>query len=149
MLVIICGKHGNNRSRTEHVTERTQFSKSRSNDLEDIDQAQRSPYATHLLMLVIICNKYGKIPSRTVDATEWTRFSRPRPGALDDIGQAQGSLYVTHHLILVIIFKVKAEKFQKFAKNSNVHVLKKPYNATHPLMIVIICVKYKKIHTEL
>ena len=140
MVVIICDKHGNNRSRTEHVTERTRFSKSRSNDLEDIGQAQRSLYATHLLMLVIICNKYGKSPSRTVDGTEWTRFSRPRPNALDDIGQAQGSLYATQPLILVIIcvkyeknpsrtvyfvFKVKAERFQKFAKNSNVHVLKK------------------------
>ena len=33
MVVIISGKYGNNRSRTENVTERTQFSKSRSNDL--------------------------------------------------------------------------------------------------------------------
>ena len=76
MVVIICGKYGNNRSRTENVTERTRFSKSRSNDLEDIGQGQRSPHATHLLMLVIICvkyglviicAKYGKNPSRTVD----------------------------------------------------------------------------------
>ena len=36
MVVIICGKYGNNRSRTENVTEWTRFSKSRSNDLEDI-----------------------------------------------------------------------------------------------------------------
>ena len=36
MVVIICGKYGNNRSRTENITERTRFSKSRSNDLEDI-----------------------------------------------------------------------------------------------------------------
>ena len=60
MVVIICGKYGNNRSGTENVTERTRFSNSRSNDLEDIGQGQRSSHATHLLMLVIICIKYRK-----------------------------------------------------------------------------------------
>ena len=69
------GKYGNNRSRTENVTERktlerTRFSKSRSNDIEDIGQGQRSSHATHLLMPVIICTKYGKDPSRTVGLTE-------------------------------------------------------------------------------
>ena len=132
MVVIICGKYGNNRSRTENVTERTRFLKSRSNDLEDIGQGQRSSHATHLLMPMILCSKYGKNPSRTVDATERTRFSRPRPNDLQDIGQGQRTLYTTHLLILVVIcakygnnpsrtgkkiFKVKAEKFQKFAKN--------------------------------
>ena len=39
-------------------------------------------------------------------------------------------------------FKVKA---QKFAKNSNFQIMKKKkLNATHPLMIVISCAKYKK-----
>ena len=103
MVVITCGKYGNNRSRTENITERTRFSTSRSNDLEYIGQGQRSSHATHLLMLVIICIKYGKNPSRTVDATERTRFSRPRPNDLEDIGQGQRSLYATHPLILVII----------------------------------------------
>ena len=103
MVVIICGRYGNNRSRTENVTERTRFSKSRSNDLKDIGQGQRSPHATHLLMLMIICANYGKNPSRTVDATERTRFSRPRPNDLEDISQGQRSLYATHPLILVII----------------------------------------------
>ena len=103
MVVIICGKYGNNQSRTENVTERTRFSKSRLNDLEDIGQGQRSSHVTHLLMLVIICIKYGKNPSRTVDATERTRFSRPRPNDLEDIGQGQMSLYATHPLKLVII----------------------------------------------
>ena len=143
MVVIICGKYGNNRSRTENVTERTRFSNSRSNDLEDIGQGQRSSHATHLLMLVIICIKYRKNPSRTVDATERTWFSRPRPNDLEDIGQGQNSLYATHPLLLVLIcakhgknpsrtvdffFKVKAKKFQKFVKNSNLQILKK--NAT-------------------
>ena len=103
MVVIICAKYGNNRFRTENVTERTRFSISRSNDLEDIRQGQRSSHATHLLMLVIICIKYGKNPSRTVDATERTRFSRPRPNDLEDLGQGQRSLYATHPIILVII----------------------------------------------
>ena len=101
--MIICGKYENNRSRTENVTERTRFSKSRSNNLGDIGQGQGSSHATHLLMLVIICIKYGKNPSRTVDATERTRFSRPRPNDLEKIGQGQRSLYATHPLILVII----------------------------------------------
>ena len=82
MVVIICGQYGNNRSRTENVTEQTRFSKSKSNDREDIDQGQRSLYATHPLILVIMCAKHGKNPSRTVD----------------------------------FFLKVKAEKFQKFAK---------------------------------
>ena len=103
MVVITCGKYGNNRCRTENVTEPTRFSKSRSNDLEDIGQGQTSSHATHLLMLVIICIKYGKNPSRTVDATERTQFSRPRPNDLEDIGQGERSLYATHPLILVII----------------------------------------------
>ena len=93
----------NNRSRTENVTERTRFSKSRSNDLEDIGQGQRSSHATHLLMLEIICTKYGKNPSRTVDATERTRFSRSRPNDLEDMGQGQRSSHATHLLMLVII----------------------------------------------
>ena len=148
MVEIICGKYGNNRCRTEKVTERTRFSKSRSNDLEDIGQGQRSSHATHLLMLVIICIKYGKNPSRTVDATERTWFSRPRPNDLEDIGQGQRSLYATHPLMLVIIcakhgknpsrtvdfaLKVKAKKFQKFAKNSNLQILKKR-NTWHTLL---------------
>ena len=103
MVVIICGKYGNNRSRTENITERTRFSKSRSNDLEDIGQGQRSSHATHLLILVIICIKYGKNPSRTVDATERTRFSKSRLNDLEYIGQGQRSSHATHLLMLVII----------------------------------------------
>ena len=114
--------------------------KTRSNDLEDIGQGQRSSHVTHLLMLVIICTTYGNNPSGTVDATERTQFSRPRPNDLEDKGQGQRSLYETHALILVIIcatygnnpsrtvdffFKVEAEKFKKFAKNSNFQILKK------------------------
>ena len=67
MLVIICTKYGKNPSRTEDATERTRFSRSRPNDLENIGQGQRSLYATHPLILVIICAKYGKNTSRTVD----------------------------------------------------------------------------------
>ena len=73
MIVIICAKYKKNPFKTVDATERTRFSKSRSNDLEDIGQGQRSSHATHLLMLVIICTKYGKNPSWTVDATGRTR----------------------------------------------------------------------------
>ena len=103
MIVIICAIYRKNPSRTVVATERTRFSKSRPNDLEDIGQGQKSSNATHPLMLLMICTKYGKNPSRTGDATERTRFSRPRPNDLKDIGQGQRSLYVTHTLILVII----------------------------------------------
>ena len=143
MVVIICGKHGNNRSRTENVTERTRFSKSRSNDLEDIGQGQRSSHVTHLLMLVIICTKYGKNPSRTVDAIEWTRFSRSRPNDLENISHGQRSLYATHLLILVIIcaiygknpsrtvdffFQGQGRKISKICQ-----ILKKKRNTRHTL----------------
>ena len=109
MIVIICAKYKKNPSTTVDATERTRFSKSRSNDLKDIGQGQRSSHATHLLMLVIIFTKYGKNPSGTVDATERTRFSRSRPNDLEDIGQGQRSLHATHPLILVII----CDKYRK------------------------------------
>ena len=148
MVVIICAKYGNNWSRTENFTERTRFSKSRSNNLADIDQGQRSSHATHLLMLVIICTKYGKNPSRTVDATERTRFSRSRPNDLENIGQGQRSLHATHALMLMMIcakygknasrivdffFKVSAEKLEKFAKNWNFRICYK-LNTRHTLL---------------
>ena len=77
--------------------------KTRSNDLEDIGQGQRSWHATHLFMLVIIRTNYGKNPCRTVDATERTRFSRSRPNDLENIGQDQRSLHATHPLIPMVI----------------------------------------------
>ena len=67
MLVIICIKYGKNPSRTIDATERTRFSRSRPNDLENIGQGQRSLHATHPLMLMMICAKYGKNTSRIVD----------------------------------------------------------------------------------
>ena len=156
MVVIICGKYGNNQSRTENATERTQFSKSRSNDLEDIGQGQRSSHATHLLMLVIICTKCGKNPSRTVDATERTRFSRPRPNDLEDIGQGQRSSYATHPLILVIICATYGKNpsrtvhffFQgqgrKICQKLRFSDSEKNVTRDTPSMIVLICAKYKK-----
>ena len=147
MIVIVCGKYGNNRSRTENVTERTWFSQSRSNDLEDIGQGQRSSHARHLLMLVIICTKYGKNPSWTVDATEQTWFSRSRPNDLENICQGQRSLHATHPLMLMMIcakygkngsrsvdyfFKVKAQKLEKFAKIWNFRIFYK-LNMQHTL----------------
>ena len=73
MIVIICATYKKNPFRTVDVTERTRFSMSRLNDLEDIGQGQRSSHAAHPLMLLIICTKYGKNPSWTVDATGRTR----------------------------------------------------------------------------
>ena len=149
MLVITCTKYRKNPSRTIDTTERTQFSRSRPNDLEDIGQGQRSSHATHLLMLVIICTKYGKNPSGTVDATERTQLSRSRPNDLEDIDQGQRSLYTTHPLTLVIIcdkygknpsrsvdfyFQGQGRKIKKkIAKNSNFQILKKKRNTRHTL----------------
>ena len=138
--MIICAKYKKNPSRTVDATERTRFSKSRSNDLEDIGQGQRSSHGTYLPILVIICTKYRKNPSRTVDATERTRFSRPMPNDPEDIGQGQRSLYATHPFILVIIcakygknpsktvdffFQGQVRKISKICQNSNFKLLKK------------------------
>ena len=67
MLVIICTKYGKNPSRTVDATERTRFSRSRPNDLENTGQGQRSLHVTHPLMLMMICAKHGKNASRIVD----------------------------------------------------------------------------------
>ena len=40
MIVIICAKYEKNPSRTVDATERTRFSKSRPNDLEDIGKSK-------------------------------------------------------------------------------------------------------------
>ena len=67
MLLIMCTKYGKNPSRTVDATERTRFSTSRPNDLENIGQGQRLLHATHPLMLMTICAKYRKNASRIVD----------------------------------------------------------------------------------
>ena len=100
---VITTKYGKNPSRTVDATERTRFSRSRPNDLENIGHGQRSSHATHPLILVIICVKYEKNPSRTVDTTERTRFSKSRSNDLEDIGQGQRSSHATHLLISIII----------------------------------------------
>ena len=152
MVVIICGKYGNNRCTTEKVTERTRFSKWRSNDLEDIGQGQRSSHATHFLMLVIICTKYGKNPSRSVDATE------SRSNDLEDIGQGQRSSHATHLLMLVIICtkygknpsrSVDATEWKRFSRSrpndlENIGQGQRSLHATHPLMVMMVCAKYGK-----
>ena len=83
MIVILCAKYKKNPSRTVDATERTRFSKSRSNDLEDIGQGQRSWCATHTLMVVIVCAYYEKNPSITVDVTERTRHAGRTDGRTD------------------------------------------------------------------
>ena len=91
-------------------------------------------------MQVIICTKYGKKPIRNSKCYKADTIFKVKANDLEDIGQGQTSLYATHPLILVIIcdkygknpsrtvdfiFKVVAEKFKKFAKNSNFQILKK------------------------
>ena len=132
----------NNRSRTENVTERTRFSKSRSNDLEDIGQGQRSSHATHLLMLEIICTKYGKNPSRTVDATERTRY-----GSRSKVITCNTSSHASDHLYHIwkesikncrcyredTIFKVKAEWPWRYRSRSKVIIGDTPSHASDHL----------------
>ena len=157
MVLIICGKYINNWSRTDNATERTRFSKSRSNDLEDIGQGQRSLHATHPRILVIICAKYGKNPSRTVDfyfqcqrrkiLTFWQNFKFP------DFEKKS-----THPLMIVIIcakYKknpsrtVDATERTRFSKSrpnglEDISQGQWSSHATHPLMLLIICTKYGK-----
>ena len=143
MIVIICGKYGNNRSRTVNGTVQTQFLKSRSNDLEGIGQGQRSSHATHLLMLVIIYTKYGKKPSRTVHTTERTWFSRSRPNDLENIGQGQRSLNATHPLMLMMI----CTKYEKNASRIVYFFSRwKPKNLAK-IEISEFCYKPKTRHT--
>ena len=94
MIVIICAIYKKNPSRTVDATERTRFSKSRPNDLEDIVQGYRSWCTTHSLMVVIICAWYGKNPSRTVDVTERTQHAGRTDGQTD--GRVDGVKPVYH-----------------------------------------------------
>ena len=146
MVVMICGKYGNNRSRTENVTEQTQFSKSRSNDLEDIGQGQRSSHATHLLMIVIICTNYGKNPRRTVDATERTRFSRSRSNDLENIGQGQRPLHATHPLMVMMIcvkYGKNGSRIVDFFQDESRKIRK----ISEKIEILEFCYKIKTTHT--
>ena len=143
----------NNRSRTENVTERTRFSKSRSIDLEDIGQGQRSSYATHPLMVVIICGKYGNNQSRTENFTERTRFSKSRLNDLEDMGQGQRSSHATHLLMLMILCTkygknpsrtVDATERTRFSRPWRYRSRSKVIICNTPLILVIICAKYGK-----
>ena len=99
--MIICAKYKKNPSRTVDATERTRFSKSRLNDLEDIGQGQGSSHATHPLMLLIICTKYGKNPSWTVDATGRTwKVNGQTDGQTDRVNPPN---FVAGGIIIIII----------------------------------------------
>ena len=140
MVVIICGKYGNNRFRAENVTERTRFSESRSNDLEDIGQGQRSSHATHLLMLsdhlyqiwkesIQNCRRYRADTIFKAKAEwPWKYRSRSKVIACDTPSDANDDLcqiWKECKQNCRFFFKVKAEKYQKFSKNSNFHIPKK------------------------
>ena len=132
MIMIICATYKKNPSRAVDATERTQFSKSRSNDLEDVTQGQRSTHATHLLKLVIICTKYRKNLSGTVDATEverpWRYRSTSKIITCDTHSHANDHLYQIWKESIQncrryradTIFKVKAEWPWKYRSRSKV-----------------------------
>ena len=93
MLVIICTKYGKNPPRTVDATERTRFSRSRPNDLENIGQGQRSLNATHPLMPYhIITNHfnlkpiafYRNFPDRLKIAKIIPLLKKEDPHKLDD-----------------------------------------------------------------
>ena len=154
MVVIICIKYGKNPSRTVDATERTRFSRSRPNDLEDIGQGQRSSHATHPLILVIICVKYGKNPSRTVDfffqgqSRNFLKFAKN-----SNFQILIKTQYATHPPMIVIIctkYKknlsrtVDATERTRFSKSrpndlEDIGQGQRSLCATHSLMVVIIC----------
>ena len=137
----------NNQSRTENVTERTRFSKSRSNDLEDTGQGQRSSHTTCSLMVVIICGKYGNNRSRTENVTERTRFSKSRSNDLEDIGQGQRSSHASDHLYQIrkesikncrcyradMIFKAMAKWPWRYRSRSKVIICNTPSHTSDHL----------------
>ena len=147
MIVIICAKYKKNPSRTVDATERTRFSKSRPNDLEDIGQGQRSSHATHPLMLLTICTKYGKNPSWTVDAT-----GRTRKGNRQTDGQTGWIQYTPPNFVAGGIKNNRSrtenvtERTRFLMSRSNdledTGHGQRSSHATHPLMVVIICGKY-------
>ena len=148
MVVIICGKYRNTRSRTENVTERTRFSRPRPNDLEDIGEGQRSSYVTHHLILVIICAKYGKNPSKTVDflMVKTEKFKK-----FGKIFRFLKTLYATHsRMIAIICAKYKKNPLRTVDATERTRFSKSRPNdledigqgqglshATHPLMLFI------------
>ena len=189
MVVIICGKYGNNRSRTENVTERTRFSKSRSNDLEDMSRSKvitcdtPSHASDHLYQIwkesIQNCRRYRADTIFKVKVEwPWRYRSRSKVITCDTPSHASDHLYqiwkesikncrcyradtifkakakwpwryrsrskviicdtlshTSDHLYQIwkesiencrfFFFKVKAEIFFKFAKNSNFQILKK------------------------
>ena len=157
MVVIICGKYGNNRSRTENVTERTRFSKSRSNDLEDMSRSKvitcdtPSHASDHLYQIwkesIQNCRRYRA-----------DTIFKSRSNDLEDIGQGQRSSHATHLLMLVIICikygknpsrTVDATERTRFSRPrpndlEDIGQGQRSLYATHSLIPVIICIKYGK-----
>ena len=144
----------NNRSRTENVTERTRFSKSRSNDLEDIGQGQRSSHATHLLMLVIICTKIWKesikkcrwcyredMIFKVKAEWPWRYRSRSKVITCDTSSHASDHLYQIWKESIKncrcyredTIFKVKAEWPWRYRSRSKVIICDTPSHASDHL----------------
>ena len=80
-------------------------------DLEDIDQGQRSQRMGHPLLIMVICAKYKKNPFRTTCDIERTQevpyfsswFVKSCLNDLENTIQGQRSLHETHSLLIVII----------------------------------------------
>ena len=123
--MIICGKYGNNQFRTENVTERTRFSKSRSNDLEDIGQGQRfydtpSHASDHLYQIwkeSIKNYRWYRADTIFKAKAKWPWRYRSRSKAII----CNTPSHTSDHLCLIwkesiencrLFFKVKAKKFQ-------------------------------------
>ena len=85
------------------------------NNLEDIRQNQRSLRATHPIMLVIICAKYEKNSSRTVCAVDQKRQDVPYFSSF-----------------IAKSWWIDLEDMSQGQRS---------LDTTHPLMLIIICVK--------
>ena len=95
-----------------------QVKRSWLNDLEGIGQGQRPRSATHSFILMIICAKYEQNPSRIVCAAERTRQEVLRFGNFIAKSWPNDLEYIWQD--------------------------QRSLRATHPLILVIICVKYGK-----
>ena len=97
---------------------RSFIAKSWLNDLEYISQGQRSMLAKHPFMIVISCAKYGRNPPKTGMSCEADTINRAiYSSSIAFIGEWHWR------------FIIRGQR---------------PLRATHPLMLVIICVKYGK-----
>ena len=160
MVVIFCGKYGNNRSRTENVTERTRF--------QGHEVKVQWPWRYRSRSKVITCDtpyhagdhlyQIWKESIKNCRRYRADTISRSRLNYLENIGQGQRSLQATQLLMLVIICAkygknpsrtVDATERTRFSRPrpndlEDIGQGQRSSYATHPLILVIICAKYGK-----